>query len=309
MNQERFVRRFSLAALVTVAALIATPGSAGAATQVGQTGVPDAFCDDNDNIVQSATAGPPSYAVPAGGGVITSWSFQAAADGSMGKMIVFRPTAAPDQFIVVGKTDPQTFTAAVQTFATRISVQAGDLLGMRMTAPSPDGAQCLLSTPSVGDQIRFNIDTPEPPDGSTQTLNNNLSNLRILVAAAVEADADNDGFGDETQDQCPTDASTQGTCPVPGPSPAPATTPPTCKGTPATIVGTEGDDVRTGTPGPDVMLGLGGNDNFSGLGGNDVICGAKGNDTLKGGPGTTFSAAKRAMTRSSARKAMTSSAV
>jgi len=31
--------------------------------------------------------------------------------------------------------------------------------------------------------------------------------------ADVEADADNDGFGDETQDQCPTDASTQGQCP------------------------------------------------------------------------------------------------
>jgi glucose/arabinose dehydrogenase len=65
----------------------------------------------------------------------------------------------------------------------------------------------------------------------------------------------------------------------------PAVTPPTCRGIPATMVGTPGDDVRTGTPGRDVMLGLEGNDKLLGLGGNDVICGAKGNDTLRGGPG------------------------
>ena len=33
--------------------------------------------------------------------------------------------------------------------------------------------------------------------------------------ADIEADADKDGFGDETQDQCPTDATTQGPCPTP----------------------------------------------------------------------------------------------
>jgi Ca2+-binding RTX toxin-like protein len=65
----------------------------------------------------------------------------------------------------------------------------------------------------------------------------------------------------------------------------PAVTPPTCRGIPATIVGTPGDDVRTGTPRRDVMLGLEGNDKLLGLGGNDLICGAKGNDTLRGGPG------------------------
>jgi hypothetical protein len=42
--------------------------------------------------------------------------------------------------------------------------------------------------------------------------------------ADIEPDADADGFGDETQDLCPTDASTQGACPV---APvAPDTTPP-----------------------------------------------------------------------------------
>jgi Ca2+-binding RTX toxin-like protein len=69
------------------------------------------------------------------------------------------------------------------------------------------------------------------------------------------------------------------------PSPPAAAPTGTCKGKPATIVGTEGNDVRTGTPGADVMLGLGGNDNFSGLAGNDLICGGAGKDNLKGGKG------------------------
>jgi RTX calcium-binding nonapeptide repeat (4 copies) len=62
--------------------------------------------------------------------------------------------------------------------------------------------------------------------------------------------------------------------------------PPSCKGKPATIVGTNGRDVRKGTSGKDVMVGLGGSDTLSGLAGNDVICGGAGKDTLKGGKGS-----------------------
>jgi hypothetical protein len=36
----------------------------------------------------------------------------------------------------------------------------------------------------------------------------------LLVAAVIEPDADHDGFGDETQDQCPTQATTQGPCDI-----------------------------------------------------------------------------------------------
>jgi hypothetical protein len=58
---------------------------------------------------------------------------------------------------------------------------------------------------------------------------------------------------------------------------------PTCKGKPATIVGTAGSDVRTGSRGRDVIVGLGGNDRLSGLAGNDLICGGAGKDNLSGG--------------------------
>jgi hypothetical protein len=40
----------------------------------------------------------------------------------------------------------------------------------------------------------------------------------LLVAGSIEPDADGDGFGDETQDKCPTQATTQGPCDTTPPS-------------------------------------------------------------------------------------------
>jgi hypothetical protein len=77
-----------------------------------------------------------------------------------------------------------------------------------------------------------------------------------------------------------------------------------CKGRPATLVGSEGDDVLTGTKGKDVVQALGGkdvvrskggndrvcagkdNDQVKAAGGNDVVLGEGGKDTLDGGPGS-----------------------
>jgi hypothetical protein len=61
--------------------------------------------------------------------------------------------------------------------------------------------------------------------------------------------------------------------------------PVTCKGKPATIIGTPGNDKLRGTARRDVMVGLGGRDKLSGRGGNDLICGGPGRDVLKGGKG------------------------
>ena len=80
---------------------------------------------------------------------------------------------------------------------------------------------------------------------------------------------------------------------------------PTCRGVPATIVGTPGDDYIAGTPADDVIVGGRGNDSISGRGGDDLICGGPtrskdadgdvvfqgldggpGDDTIIGGSGT-----------------------
>jgi Ca2+-binding RTX toxin-like protein len=77
------------------------------------------------------------------------------------------------------------------------------------------------------------------------------------------------------------------------PSPATSSTEPahllqpdtTCRGLPATLIGTDGDDDLSGTPGADVIVGGPGDDVIAGLGGNDVLCGDRGTDRLDGGEG------------------------
>lgn len=60
--------------------------------------------------------------------------------------------------------------------------------------------------------------------------------------------------------------------------------PPTafCKGKPATLLGTPGDDRITGTVERDVIVTFAGNDTIDGVAGRDLVCGSAGDDTIKG---------------------------
>jgi Ca2+-binding RTX toxin-like protein len=55
-----------------------------------------------------------------------------------------------------------------------------------------------------------------------------------------------------------------------------------CKGIPATIEGTSGNDVLTGTNGRDVIVALGGNDRVNAQGGTDLVCAGAGKDRVNG---------------------------
>lgn len=57
----------------------------------------------------------------------------------------------------------------------------------------------------------------------------------------------------------------------------------TCRGVPATIVGTPGSDKLVGTGGPDVIAGLGGGDSVTAGAGRDLVCSGGGNDRVDGG--------------------------
>jgi hypothetical protein len=67
------------------------------------------------------------------------------------------------------------------------------------------------------------------------------------------------------------------------PFPTPAS--PSCRGIPATIVGTPGDDRLTGSSGDDVIVALEGDDEVWGNGGQDLICLGAGSDRAYGGVG------------------------
>ncbi|HEY1285088.1 MAG TPA: hypothetical protein VGF04_03300 [Solirubrobacterales bacterium] len=93
---------------------------------------------------------------------------------------------------------------AISEVAARLPVKKGQKLAVDITKSiaivyNPDG--CNYSY----------VYAPPLEEGAGQRASTE-SACRLDVAAIVEPDADGDGFGDETQDQCPTQASTQGPC-------------------------------------------------------------------------------------------------
>jgi uncharacterized repeat protein (TIGR01451 family) len=57
----------------------------------------------------------------------------------------------------------------------------------------------------------------------------------------------------------------------------------TCRGVPATTIGTAGDDPIVGTGGPDVIAAFGGNDTIASLAGRDLVCAGSGDDYIGAG--------------------------
>ena len=206
---------FATAALCTMAlAVLATPAAWGATTvgQVAPGGVTNT-CGGATTFIQNATAAAsPSYVIPAGGGVITSWNTMAnsTADRKMALKVVRRQSAT--NFLVIGGDAENADGQRVQHLQGPVPVLEGDILAAYY---STAGTSCEYPA-AVGDNTRYESGShPEPPVGTTLATNVQDGNFRVNIAAVLEPDADGDGFGDESQDLCPTNATTQLTCPVP----------------------------------------------------------------------------------------------
>jgi hypothetical protein len=200
----RFISRLlpaSLGTLVTL--LVAGALPAGAAVTIGQTVTPNSACG-GDTFFQQASLGQ-QYSAPSSG-VITSWAFQADSAPPPVRFKVGRPGAG-NQYTIVGASDTVNPTpGALSTNPTRISVQAGDQIGF-----FTGSGNCAFEDAPAGNLITFFSADLEP--GATETFFQQDERL-LDVSAKLEPDADHDGFGDETQDACPSNASTQAPCPV-----------------------------------------------------------------------------------------------
>jgi hypothetical protein len=171
---------------------------------------------------------------------MVSWSHRA--NASAGRELgvrVWRATATAGSYTLVGAGPLRVLTpGGINTFYERITVYGGDILGLRVGNPPATfidlggGASCAF-TAGAGDSIRYGVSASEPASGSTSSLPVLLAVNRLNVTARLEADADSDGYGDETQDTCPGTAGSVSGCLPPGTSPAPApakdTTPPAAK--------------------------------------------------------------------------------
>ncbi len=151
-----------------VGAVLALAGtSAGpvlADTTIGQTGAPIGCPAASTGTFADLS---PAYQVPAGGGTITSFSFQSG-PGNTGQKLDFlllRP-AGGSNYTVVGQTGLVVLatSSALETFAANIPAQAGDLLGMWEIGIS--------NCRRAGGSAVFELSTPHPAAGATVSLPN-----------------------------------------------------------------------------------------------------------------------------------------
>jgi hypothetical protein len=117
--------------------------------------------------VETASEGALSYTVPAGGGVITSWSNRAESlDHGQIKLKIYRPSAEANPLTVIAESAPEAITPdRLNTYSTYIPVEAGDLLGMTRTAGT--SASVFFFSMAPGDKLAQAQGADDPPGSST----------------------------------------------------------------------------------------------------------------------------------------------
>jgi hypothetical protein len=111
------------------------------------------------------------------------------------------PDSATASAFAAGPQVTLTANGEIEEHATRVPVKRGQHLAL-------DGENAQLTYNSSGSKFTY-VFTPPLTQGQRTS---NQATGELLVAATVEADRDRDGFGDETQDKCPSQASTSGEC-------------------------------------------------------------------------------------------------
>jgi hypothetical protein len=95
-------------------------------------------------------------------------------------------------------------------FPARVAVKKGQRLGLDWPGQGNGLGKLTVTADSNGGKNSYEFAPPLINGGSERTSSSFLGFL--LVQATVEPDADQDGFGDETQDACPSQQGTQGPC-------------------------------------------------------------------------------------------------
>ncbi len=190
MSRKRaFVRRWGLLVVGAVCAtLVASAGTAGAATQVtlGSTsGTPNGNicaatirCTYLPNVQSPPVV--PSLRVPFDG-TVTSFSVNAGSAGGTVWLRLLRPVSGVLQYTGVGTSSPQTLHLGVNTFTVSLPAKAGDVIGL-----DNDSSALLFDTFSTGIPQVF---SPALADGMTAAPNGALSrlNYNLLLSATVTA--------------------------------------------------------------------------------------------------------------------------
>jgi hypothetical protein len=211
------------------AALLALPSSAGAATTFGsrlnhdpansgECFSPPAKCTLVSFIHPSAPNGDPNSSGAPVSGVITRFRIRAFGEGNQPATVtfrlanIFRDPSDPDSATATAAGTGPTVTlppigdaadTPIRSFPARLRVKKGNHLAL-------DGTNVWATVNDSGSKFSWQFTPPLVQGAGARTSTEPTGEL--LVAARIERDRDHDGFGDETQDRCPRQATTHGQC-------------------------------------------------------------------------------------------------
>ena len=181
---------------------------AGSVITLGQAIAPNGACGPvNATTVQTQVSSGPGYVTPIAG-VITGFSYYASATAGTIRLVFLRPGSVAGHYDSIGYTSPFAVTAStLNTFPIRTKISAGVTLAL-FTTNSLMG--CRTSGFAATDtEAAAAFDPVTESDFQPGVAN---SNFRVDLAVTMEPDADNDGYGDVTQDLCPTSDLTHASC-------------------------------------------------------------------------------------------------
>jgi len=196
-------------AITAVIAALIGASAAPAATEFGNSCVANNAVA-NVTLFQIAGPGDPLPVAAPSAGVITNWRVNligGAPPAIATTLKVLRLNTGAKSALLVAESSGSVFPGA-NTFPARIPIQPGDRLGL--FGPSPIGTlYCVTGVPGT-----IGVYPGGGSVGAAALYEEGTSPIRVPVVAVVEPDADNDGFGDETQDGCPQSPLFQVPCPT-----------------------------------------------------------------------------------------------
>ena len=204
---DRGSRRNGRTALfAAVLGLLLLPAGAGAAVTIGPSLSTPHTTTFSCGVVGGCTysQGTPAYTSPMNG-VVVRWAVRGGS-GPLTLRVITGNTGGPAS----ETRTPPSFDE--ESFPARLKIAMGDRIGVDL----PNG---FVSNIGVRQPTGPAIDSWGPALGNPETRppTSSFIDRELLLNATIEADADADGFGDETQDSCPSSASThQGPCPPTG---------------------------------------------------------------------------------------------
>jgi len=214
------LRRVRPALWIAAALCVTLPASASGAVTIGSnltaTVNNNQLCAPDPCTAAHRTLPPASLA--SGGllaksdGVVVRWRIKA---GSAVGPVALRITRPGNSSARTGAgTSPTVTPTANQTstFDVRLPIQSGDAVGIDCCQNA--SLHAFSSTPNASYEFwASRLEDRGPP--TPPFFISPFEGIELLVNADIEPDADADGFGDESQDQCPTDPATQTECDPP----------------------------------------------------------------------------------------------